>query len=56
MESILFTLDVFFMLLLAWSVFKADRDVGRAGDLGFFAFRDTDAQPDTAKSEKPPHA
>ncbi len=55
MESILFTLDVFFMILLVWSVFKSDRDVGRAGDLGFFAFRDA-AAPRAADSENPPHA
>ncbi|MGE5384600.1 MAG: hypothetical protein ACM3SV_01805 [Betaproteobacteria bacterium] len=56
MESILFTLDVFFMILLVWSVYKSDRDVGRTGDLGFFAYSETDVSRAPKVPENIPHA
>lgn len=58
MESILFTLDVFFMFLLILAVFRADRDGGPSADLGFFAFRDGN-EPEPEKKpmhEGGPHA
>lgn len=38
MESLLFTLDVLYIIVLAFAVFRHER--GRSADLGFFAFKD----------------
>lgn len=40
MEALLFTLDVFFMALLVWSVLRIERKKGVEENLGFFAFRE----------------
>lgn len=51
MESILFTLDVFFMLLLVWAVSRAERKAPQFRELGFFAYRDLDPKVSSAPKE-----
>jgi len=52
MESILFTLDVFFMVLLVWAVFRAEKKAPQFRDLGFFAYRDLAPKADTVSKER----
>jgi len=53
MESLLFTLDVFFMAALVWAIFKAERKAPQFRDLGFFAYRDIDRTPDSSQKDSP---
>lgn len=56
MEAFLFMLDVFFMLLLVWYLYRADRDSNRSSDLGFFAFREPESKSDkSVKSREDAH-
>jgi len=52
-ESILFTLDVFFMVALVWAIFKAERKASQFRDLGFFAYRDIERTPATIRKDGP---
>lgn len=56
MESILFTLDVFFMVLLVWAIFRAEKKAPQFRDLGFFAYRDLQRDQTQSNAKDTPHA